>query len=217
MSDGAAAGFSEERVRARCLREKGLDLAAELGVALARRVQERRTLSGRARERALHQPIDPSPITHAASHRSPEGRWRRASIARSRRRAVPLQLPKQPELRDLPVPHHRVGGDPERFGGLLVVETTEKPQLHDPRLPFVVDRQRVERIVERVEIGTALDERRGLRRRSRSGRRRRASGTGAAVRRRRAPAASGALPSPGNARGPSSPPGGRRRAVDTPR
>ena len=52
-------------MRARCLCEQGLDFPAEGGVAVARGVQERRTLSGSARERAVDQPIDPSPITHA--------------------------------------------------------------------------------------------------------------------------------------------------------
>ena len=67
------------------------------------------------------------------------------------------KLPPQPGLREPPVPVHGFGRDAERRGGFLYAQSAKEAQLDDPALALVDLRERLQRQVERDEIGRALD------------------------------------------------------------
>ena len=62
------------------------------------------------------------------------------------------QLPKEPRLRQAPVPPHRAHRHIEHVRRLLEAQPAEEPQLDDAALPRVQRLERLQRIVERDEI-----------------------------------------------------------------
>src|SRR5262249_55632977 len=76
--------------------------------------------------------------------------WRTAQASPS---ASPLQLAEQPRLGEAPGPPNRGHRHVEDMGRFLVTESAEKPQLHDAPVSRIELGQRLQRIVERNEIG----------------------------------------------------------------
>ena len=72
-----------------------------------------------------------------------------ASALSSARR---VEFVHQPRLRELPVPHDRLGRDAQRFGHFFDGQASEEPQLNDVTFPRFEPRQRLERVVESHQI-----------------------------------------------------------------
>src|SRR6476619_1121648 len=67
-------------------------------------------------------------------------------------RVLAAQVAQKPSLCQFPVPHHRIGGDPQNLSGLLYAQTAEKPKLHHLALAPVERREPVEGFIDRQQI-----------------------------------------------------------------
>ena len=62
------------------------------------------------------------------------------------------QLPQEPVLRELPVPHHGLGGDVQDFRRLLDAQATKETELNDLTLSLVLGRKRPQRVIDGNQV-----------------------------------------------------------------
>src|SRR6266545_6743698 len=108
------------------------------------------TSAGSAPRRASHVARSSAGTSSACSSRDltsgQRSRWLKKASSTLR------ELAEKEQLRRRPLALDRGGGNSEDLADLLIVEAGEKPHLDDPRLPLVLARQRLQRLVDEKDF-----------------------------------------------------------------